>query len=242
MNYQIITDLPALEKFVQWLPDLLDHEKYYLCLFARKKYCATVGYIKTDKSQMKRFVSDKERMIEKIWQLECPVGAYQQKGRPIPQESLALYITTNPRNLWKANFDAIGDLGKVIQCEGRTSNPHQEVMSSIQRSRGTKHFIDFDIDSKEEGVLQRIREALPNEEMNYSYFVLETRGGYHVLVRPERLINPGKGEWHRKLAGMADITGDKMIPVPGTFQGGFTPRFLEVSDTLIKQPTTNEQP
>ena len=229
MNYQIITNLGALEAFIAWLPELLPYEKYYLCLFARKKYCETVGYIKSDKTQMKRFLADKERMLEKIMQLECPVGSYRQKGNPIPQEALAFYITTNPRNLWKANFDAIGDLGKVIQCEGKTSNPHQEVMSSIQRSRGTKHFIDFDIDSKEEGTLERIREALPDETLNDSYFILETRGGYHVLVNPKRIRKswtPGGGHWHRRLSLMSDITGDKMIPVPGTHQGGFTPKFL----------------
>lgn len=226
MNYQIITNLPALQAFIEWLPDLEEHEKYYLCLFARKKYCATVGYIKSDKTQMKRFLADKERMLEKIMQLECPVGSYRQKGNPIPQEALALYITTNPRNLWKANFDAIGDLGKVIQCEGKTSNPHQEVMSSIHRSRGTKHFIDFDIDSKEDGVCARINEIMDGELLNHSYHILETRGGYHVLVRPERLSNPGKGEWHRKLSEISDITGDKMIPLPGTYQGGFTPKFI----------------
>ena len=235
MNYTIITDLPALEAFVAWLPELLPHEKYYLCLFARKKYCSTVGYIKTDKSQMKRFLADKERMIEKIRQLECPLGSYMQHGNPIPQEALALYITTNPRDLWKANFDAIGDLGKIIQCQGKTSNPHQEVMSSIQRARGTKHYVDFDIDNKAPGTLERIQAALPGEQLNKSYFILETRGGYHVLVNPKLLTVSyvkGAAHWHQELSKMSDVTGDKMIPVPGTHQGGFTPRFLTAAMSM----------
>ncbi len=225
MNYQIITDLRALEAFVQWLPDVEIHEKYYLCLFARKKYCSTVGWIKSDKSQMKRFLADKERMLEKIMQLECPLGAYRQKGVEMPQEALALYITPNPRNLWKANFDAIADLGRMIQCEAKNANPHQEVMSSIQRARGTKHFVDFDIDEKEPGTIEKIKEATAGSKLGEDFHLLETRGGYHVLCHPSRMAGDN-GQWHKRMSALADVKGDAMIPVPGTFQGGFTPKFL----------------
>lgn len=225
MNYQIITDLPALEAFIQWLPELKEHEKFYLCLFARKKYCSTVGWIKSDKTQMKRFLADKERMLEKIMQLECPVGSYRQKGNIIPQESLALYVSPNPRDLWKANFDAVGDLGRVIQCQGKTSNPHQEVMSSIQRSRGTKHFVDFDIDTKEDGIIDKIKSAVGDAKLGEDFHLLETRGGYHVLISPSKMPQDNGG-WHKRMSAMADVKGDSMIPVPGTHQGGFTPKFL----------------
>jgi hypothetical protein len=220
VNYKIITNLSALEAFIAWLPEPKENEKFYLCLFARKKYCDTVGWIKSDKTQMKRFLADKDRMLEKIMQLECPVGAYRQKGNIIPQESLALYVSPNPRDLWKANFDAIGDLGQVIRCNGRTSNPHQEVMSSIQRARGTKHFVDFDIDEKSPEVLSKVVAAVGEAKLNE---------GYHILVRP-KLMGGDNGSWHRGLSALADVRGDTLIPVPGTFQGGFTPRFLTEDD------------
>lgn len=225
MNYQIITNLRVLEDFIEWLPELKENEKFYLCLFARKKYCSQVGWIKSDKSQMKRFLSDKSRLLEKIMQLECPLGAYRQNGNVIHQDALALYISPNPRDLWKANFDAIGDLGRVIQCQGHNSNPHQEVMSSIQRSRGTKHFVDFDIDDKSQEMLERIKGAVGEAQIGQDFHLLETRGGYHVLCHPSRM-GDDKGAWHKRMSALADIKGDAMIPVPGTFQGGFTPRFL----------------
>ena len=37
-NYKIISDPDALKEFIEWLPELEDNEKFYLSLFARKKY------------------------------------------------------------------------------------------------------------------------------------------------------------------------------------------------------------
>lgn len=228
--YQIILDEEALKGFINWLPELMPHEKYYLVLMCRKKYSPDAPWIKSDKTQMKRFLSDKSRMLDKIRQLECPIGAFSYDGKAIPQESLALYITPNPRDMWKAVPRSIKALATVIECAGRTSNPHQEVMSEIHRTCGTKVFIDFDIDSKDK---ETIKTAI--NLVDGKCELLETRGGYHIMIKTKD-AKAGFSEklWYKKLTALADVSADpnSMIALPGTWQGGFTPRFVDPKQFL----------
>jgi hypothetical protein len=223
--YEIIIDEQKLKDFIAWLPELEPHEKYYVCLFSRRKYCMDVPWIKTDKSQMKRFLSDKARLYDKIAQLECPIGAYNFDGKPIPQESLALYITYNPRDCWKATIRGIKALATVIECQGKNSNPHQEIMSEVHRTCGNKVFIDFDIDSKDPEI---IRAAI--NLVDGKCELLETRGGYHLMVKTKD-AKAGFSEklWYKKLVALADVSADpnSMIPVCGTSQGSFCPTFVD---------------
>lgn len=233
-NYQIITDMDLLQDFIDnFLPDLKNNETYYVCLFARSKYQdpynKTIKHISSDKAQLKRFTSTKDRLISKIQQLECPIGAYKQYGvnKPtvdIPQQTLALYITPNPRDVFKATKGCAKKFIDLI-CDG-TSNivdPHRFAMSEIQRSKSRTVYVDFDFDDVGyEYYKNTISNILPDD----SYKVLKTRGGFHLLVEPSKA---GKGKWYQQLSmiGEVDQAGDIMIPVPGCVQGGFTPYFIE---------------
>lgn len=228
--YQIIVDKPALESFIEWLPELAPHEKYYMCLFSRKKYAPEVPYIKTDKSQLKRFLTDKTRMMEKIEQLECPIGAYRFKDMFVPQQSLALYITPNPRDMWKATYRSIKQLATILECEGKSSNPHQEVMSEIHRTCGQKHFIDFDIDTKDPTILSAAIKLVDGQ-----CELIETRGGFHLMIKT---VDAKRGFseklWYKKLTALSDVSADpnSMIPVVSCYQGGFCPRFVSPQQFL----------
>ena len=220
-TYQIITDEEALREFIQWLPDCEENEQFYCCLFMRKKYCKDVPWIKSDKGQLKRFTSTKEKLYDKIAQLECKIGAFTFDGNVVPQESLALYITPNPRDLWKATVRSIGQLAKVLECNGRNSNPHQEVMSEIQKCVGKRKYVMFDIDDKDIDKLQntiRVVDGLCD--------VVETRGGYHVFVHKDKIPQIKQKMWYQTIAEYSDVTGDMMTCPVGTHQGGFTPRFV----------------
>ncbi len=218
VNYSIIYDSFLLEDFIQKLPDLKENETFYCCLFSRKKY---FRLLKSDKSQLKRFTSNKERLIDKIRQLECEVGSYKQDGIGIPQEALALYISPNPRNNYKATIKGIQRFAQLIENQNQNFNPHQEILSVIQQTAGTKKWVIFDIDTKEISKPE-IESILGTSE----FLFLETRGGFHVLVEPNKVPKSHSKTWHQNLSKISDVRGDCLIPVPGCCQGGFIPRFV----------------
>lgn len=228
MNYNIITDEAELLKFIDWLPELEYHETYYMCLFARNKYCApgAMVHIKSDKQQLKRFTSDKIRMFDKIRQLECTLGAYTQGGKPIPQEALALYITPNPRNLMVATQKSLMKMAELCCRPYQGWNPQQEVMSEIQKAKSRTVYVDFDFDNVQYEDLHDKINILINPS---AYTILQTRGGFHLLVRPELVSRTQEIHWYQKLSEMrgSDQCGSGgVIPVAGCTQGGFTPRFI----------------
>ena len=222
MNYKIINDEQALLNFIEWLPELKNGQKYYLSLFARKKYCPDL--VKSnDKTQLKRFVSDKGRMLQKIKQLQCEDGSYLLKDSIAPQESLVLYINPNPRDMKKATYSLIKQCVKLLENNNLGYNVHAEAMSCIQKSKAKTHFCDFDIDSKDID-LTKLEDILPRE----AYDILETRGGYHVLVNTAIAKLVPMQKWHTEIRRVFDVdhVGDQFIPVPGCCQGGFVPKFL----------------
>ena len=127
---------------------------------------------------MKRFLSDKARLYQKIKQLEVPFGAYQLKDIAAPQESLALYINPNPRNLKKATYDGIIKLTQLLKNDNKNFNPHAELLSCIQKTISRKIYLDFDVDFKDFN-FDKLKDIINLSCMD----IVETRGGYHLLVR-----------------------------------------------------------
>ena len=219
MNYKIIVNEQLLKEFIDWLPTLQPNEKYYVSLFARKKYSALIK--SNDKTQLKRFVSNKERLFDKIKQLECEVGAYKVKNGVAPQESLVLYITPNPRDMLKATFQVAKKSIDLIETQGQNYNIHAEALSCIQRSKSKSYFCDFDVDDTSVDIFQ-IKDILPEG----TYRVLKTKGGYHILVNTRTA--PTDIKWHKIIRETfkVDVVGDQLLPVVGCVQGNFVPSWL----------------
>lgn len=238
MNYSIIKDPTLLEEFIEWLPELTPDTCYYFCLFARSKYAKNddgtnkFPHIKTDKSQLARWtVHNKKDIITKIKQKEVAVGAYKTKdGDDIPQEALALYMTPNPRSQSKAMLAAMKRFCDIIGSKGQGFNIHQEALSAIQKSPAKKIFFDLDFDMKNPSIdLFRISQSTIEQYINKdacNYLI--TRGGFHLLVELAKIEQEYSKSWYKNICSLGpDIKGDNMIPVPGTYQGGFIPHFLK---------------
>ena len=237
MNYQIITDKEALINFINWLPELNHDETFYLCLFARSKYCKGLAHIKSDKAQLKRFTSNKERMLNKIMQLECPIGSYTAKEVggdkiPVPQEALSLYITINPRSFSLATKKSLHKLVDLISQPYNGFHPYQEVMSEIQKAKSKTRFVSFDFDLEKDNFNHSYFETIVNKE---AINIVETRGGFHVVIETDKVKEEFRKTWYKEMriylssdSEDHDNAGDIMLPVIGTYQGGFTPKFLSL--------------
>lgn len=233
MNYKVVKDEKLLRAFIEWLPELKETEKYYFCLFARNKYCKELSHIKSDKAQLKRFVTDKERMFQKIKQLEIEVGWYMQREFPVPESALALYMTVNPRNMFKATVNTMVKLAQSIRDQNVNMNAHQEAMSEIQKAKSRTCWIDFDIDypsdiGDPEVHTNNMKEQILQNVNKEAVTLLKTRGGLHCLIQPDKIEQQYKNTFYQNLKKFADQSGDQMIPVPGCTQGNFIPHFITI--------------
>jgi len=229
MNYEIIKDKGELLRFIEWLPNLTDGEKYYVSLFSRKKYDSS-GLLKSDKNQLKRFVSNKEMLYDKIKQLEVSLGSYRFEDKGIPNETLALYITPNPRSTHKAGLETLIELVRKIKNDDTIYNPHSIALNSLQTCASRKIYFDIDVDFK-----KNYANHFTYKEM-YNFFIdkinkeaisciIKTRGGYHVLLELDKISEEYSKKWYKNINSSGneifDITmnSDNLIPVPGCLQG-----------------------
>ena len=240
-THNIIRNYSALEQFIAWLPELKPHERFFLCLQARKKYMPSLKA--SDKTQLKRFVSTKELLIAKIEQLECPVGCYRTKeGDVITDDAIALYITLNPRDMRKAVFASLKALVDMIEKSENGGlhdfNPHSEVLSCIHRSKSRSAFVHFDIDNptgnetdnnarKSDLTIEKVWDIATQVVGKEAVTLIQTRGGCHLMIDANKVKSEHKN-WHPMIVKQiqCDQTGDLMIPIVGCCQGGFVPSFF----------------
>jgi hypothetical protein len=231
MNYEIIKDLTKLQQFIDWLPELLPHETYYISLLARNKYCKDIVHIKTDVQQLRRFTSDKSRLLSKIEQLQCELGTYKQRDLQIPQEALALYIHPNPRSQIVAAKATCRELLDVCLAPYSNYNVHQIALSKIQQSRSRKLYFDIDYDCLPLSIF--ITDALDVVINRDAVSILQTHGGFHALVNLTKIAKEFETVWYNGLKELAwedpnVVSGDLLMPVPGCTQGNFIPYFLTI--------------
>lgn len=236
MNYKIICNKGKLQQFIDWLPDLLPNEQYYVALLARKKYNPKTG-LKSDKAQLKRFTSTKERLLQKIKQLELPLGLYQSETTEVPQDNLAIYITPNPRDLHNASLHLMKEISEKLIRNDNAINPHTLALNMIQTTTSRKIFFDLDIDFRIENhkeAIEKFRADIADCLNSDSLTFIKTNGGLHCLIKLDNIHKEHQKRWYQKVSQLTckeyEITmnGDNVLPIPGCIQGiDFSPYFLD---------------
>lgn len=215
-NYKIIADEAKLDEFIEWLPDLEESEGYYFQLFGRKKYLAK-GELQSGQQSLSRFICKKERIKEKIRQLEIPLGRYVNRQVELPQECLCLYVCPNPRCHEKAAKQLLKVLADKITKKYEYYNTYQLAMTELHRACSRKVFIDFDFDDLD---FEQLREKILTYVNPSAITGVKTRGGFHLLLRLDKIEEQYRKTWHRNISALgADVVGDSLLPVVGTTAG-----------------------
>jgi len=233
------------------LPPLKDSEVYFISLSARNKLLTDEERVEYSlgRTEMfeRRIIREKDfnKFSRSILKYETNENAYIGRNNiPLPMKCLIIYININPSDVVKAyqEFDTNVRENIYNMVSGKGSNLSyfkridRELMNSIQRNRGTKHYIDidFDLPDKEQGKCHRLLSIFIENllDKKQKFFVVETRGGFHVLLSRETLnFNFNKDiEYINEVAKTHYTNGEhyeicrnvnEMIPLPGTLQGLF---------------------
>jgi hypothetical protein len=241
MNYKIVNDEGLLKSFIEFLPDLKPHEVYYVVLLVRSKYWKSpegekvIPNISCDRYQIKRFVSRKDNLFQKIKALEIEEGTYTLKGLSIPNEALALYIDPNPKDLNKANAKLLMKLAHNLSTGKIDQNPVQLALTEIHKADAKKKFVHFDID--EECDFSQLGNYLNVDACT----IVKTRGGYHLLINPKQIDGKYMKTWWNNLISNYPIDRNKrktkqeegnrmLLPMIGCNQGGYAPNIINLAD------------
>lgn len=236
MNYKIIYDEEKLQQFIDWLPDLLPNEQYYVALLARKKYNPETG-LKADKAQLKRFTSTKERLLQKIKQLELPLGLYESGTAEVSQDNLAIYITPNPRDLHKTSLFLLKEISEKLIRNDNAIHPHTLALNLIQTTTSRKIFFDLDIDFRIEDhqeAIKKFKSDMTDCINSDSLTFIKTNGGLHCLINLQNINKEYQKTWYQKVSQLTcqeyevTMNGDNVLPIVGCIQGiDFSPYFLD---------------
>lgn len=235
MFYEIIKNEEELDKFLNFLPDLQEGEKFMVALFARNKFKKTEG-LTADKTQIKRFTCTKKNIKQKLRQLEVKLGnfTFEKNGQffPINQESLVVYITPNPRDMYGSVEQLDYEMALARKQKRKIYNIHAQALSCIQTTASRKLFYDWDLDIKpgEVFTVEDLSIWLDGKiNIEAVKGIVQTRGGFHILVSLEDISKEFSKNWFNNFTNKLDprieimANKDNMIPIPGCVQSDTYP-------------------
>jgi hypothetical protein len=216
--HRFIYSVDEMKKFY----DMVGFEKktHQTFIAVRLKYSKDTSVKNRVLSQKCVYDCTFERFVDLIKKYELPVGCYKEGDLVLPNECMVVYCTTNARNTKQ------GVRKLIMECMDAAfsgddyvfNHMNTKLNGAIMASKDKTLLTTIDIDSKDE--YQEVKEFLEENKI-VPAGVVETRGGYHVLLRTDDNL----GDVYRKFSKKHTM-GDTFCPIPGTLQGGFPVRFV----------------
>lgn len=237
-----------------------DYLNFIIIPIARRKYWAPLSKSQMNMSTKVFSVQDNEdRFVNELRRYEVKIGLYKDtlpvgqdpelpepnkanklrvdKEQDIPNEAFAFYLTANPMNDLKAFFLMQNEVSNKLQLLLNTKTPNKQKIgkiSSIYKSclHKSEHkvLLKLDVDTKDPDKIESLKNFLREHGIK-PQLVIETRGGYHVLLNRSSL-----GKNHEKLYRFIQSSldekwisiegGNALVVIPGTWQGGFVTRIV----------------
>ena len=247
---KVVGDESQIREFHNIMPELKEGEGWFISMSCRSKKMTDEErkqYKMTHKEMWGRrvlFKNSFEDFLSVLYSYHQNKKAYP--GVFLEQKALVCYMNINPVSTGKAlaafkNRLNEWEYKKIYENASEGFSPFKILENSFHASKGTKHFIDIDIDwdngiNNESETLKAI-EFLSNMQsgksfsLNKDYYMIKTgSGGIHCLVKVsslrEQSINIQKeiceplNEMFKDKTKEIKINTDGMIPVPGSLQYG----------------------
>lgn len=258
--YKLIHDEEQLKLFWEFgVPELEDLQVYFVSLSARNKYLSEevrreISLGRTEmfsRSIIREYSYDK--FLRTLRKFETNDGSYTTKNNSnIPNDAIVVYWSINPSSTIKSlnefqnkvneyQMEIMQRISKGQDYKDtakRMNKLDRLLMNCYQRNQDKKHWldIDFDIPKERTDLVKIFTEALKEKEIKY--IVIDTRGGYHVMV-DRHTLNYNFNETIKECNRVANETMDEnwgeiihntngMVPLPGCTQGGYPVKIWEM--------------
>jgi hypothetical protein len=257
LTHKLISDESEIKRFVGILPHLALDEVYFVSLSARNKYLTDkekqeigLGRAEMFNRRLVKCASNPDEAFDMylrtIKSFECIYGGITTKSHEIiPDKCLVVYANINAVSGKKAlrlflskAIDNIFDSTADVNCIAKMASLDSMLMNCYQQSRSTKKFIDIDFDIPANAYDLLVQFIRVLKENNITYYVIKTKSGYHVLMQTDTIkfnynitvheLNATAQYRYGKEHVEVIQNKNEMIPVPGTYQGGFPVTFLDL--------------
>jgi hypothetical protein len=236
MTYQFIVDEVEVRKFYKHHLSKYADSKYLSFIIipiARRKYWDKLSVSQfTVNTKLQSTREDEDNFVQEIRKYEVKEGLYNDNGVPIPRDAFGFYITANPMNELKGYFLFQKEInGYIEQMVSRNEVPHFKMMSvykSCLHKCPENDYVKLDVDTKDYEHIDELKQLFKKHGI-VPHLVIESRGGYHVVLEKKKLGKEHKTLYDFCTANETWVTVEKnpLLVIPGTAQGGFVPRIIE---------------